>query len=160
MQPVTWKLVGADILLNLWRYMSIEGQGHFLTLAQGRVHSKIQTGFSQKLLCCSEWNFVWKISGTMKWKVDNMVLVTWPRWPPRPYTVKTLQKVLLWNRPADFHETWYVALGTHAHHNLFKWWPWNDLDLFYGKVKFGNLGFFMGKRWKQWIFHKPLQPLW
>ena len=30
--------------------MSIEGQGHFLTLAQGRVHTKIQTGFSQKLL--------------------------------------------------------------------------------------------------------------
>ena len=32
-------------------YVSIEGQGHFLTLAQGRVHTKIQTGFSQKLLC-------------------------------------------------------------------------------------------------------------
>ena len=29
--------------------MSIEGQGHFLTLAQGCVHTKIQTGFSQKL---------------------------------------------------------------------------------------------------------------
>ena len=25
--------------------MSIEGQGHYLTLAQGRVHTKIQTGF-------------------------------------------------------------------------------------------------------------------
>ena len=32
------------------RYMSIEGQGHFFTLAQGRVHTKIQTGFSQQLL--------------------------------------------------------------------------------------------------------------
>ena len=30
--------------------MSIEGQGHFLTLAQGHVHTKVQTGFSQKLL--------------------------------------------------------------------------------------------------------------
>ena len=37
--------------------MSIEGQGHFLTLAQGRVRTKIQTGFSQKLLCRSEPNF-------------------------------------------------------------------------------------------------------
>ena len=37
--------------------MSIEGQGHFLTLPQGRVHTKIQTGFSQKLLCRSEPNF-------------------------------------------------------------------------------------------------------
>ena len=32
------------------RCMSIEGQGHFLTFAQGRVHTKIQAGFSQKLL--------------------------------------------------------------------------------------------------------------
>ena len=29
---------------------------HFLTLAQGRVHTKIQTRFSQKLLCQSEPN--------------------------------------------------------------------------------------------------------
>ena len=40
------------------RYVSIEGQGHFLTLAQGRVHTNIQTGFSQKLLYRSETNFV------------------------------------------------------------------------------------------------------
>ena len=40
------------------RYVSIEGQGHLLTLAQGRVHTKIQTGFSQKLLYRSEPNFV------------------------------------------------------------------------------------------------------
>ena len=36
---------------------------------------------------------------------------------------------LLWNRWLDFHKTWYVALGTGAHHSLFKWWPWDDLDL-------------------------------
>ena len=40
------------------RYVSIEGQGHFSTLAQGCVHTKIQTGFSQKLLYRSEPNFV------------------------------------------------------------------------------------------------------
>ena len=39
-------------------YVSIEGQGHFLTLAQGRVHTKIQTKFSQKLLGHFELNFV------------------------------------------------------------------------------------------------------
>ena len=40
------------------RYMSIEGQGHYLTLAYGCVHTKIQTGFSQKLMGHSELNFV------------------------------------------------------------------------------------------------------
>ena len=63
---------------------------------------------------------------------------------PCPYMVKTL-KNLLRNRRADFHETWYVALGTPAHHSLFKLRPWSDLDLFYGKVKFGNIGFSIGK---------------
>ena len=28
---------------------------------------------------------------------------------------------------------------------LFKLWPWADLDLFYAKVKFGHIGFCMGK---------------
>ena len=40
------------------RYVSIVGQGNFLTLAQGCVRTKIQTGFSQKLLYRSEPNFV------------------------------------------------------------------------------------------------------
>ena len=39
-------------------YVSIEGQGNFLTLAQGRVRTKIQTTFSQKLQSHSEPNFV------------------------------------------------------------------------------------------------------
>ena len=48
----------SDILLNILRYVSIECQGHFLTLAKGRVDTKIHTGLFQKLLCRSEPNFV------------------------------------------------------------------------------------------------------
>ena len=43
-------------LIEYLKIMSIEGHGHFLSLAQGRVHTKIQTGFSQKLLCRYEPN--------------------------------------------------------------------------------------------------------
>ena len=50
--------VGRSRHLIEFKKVSIEGQGHFLTLAKGRVHTKIQTGFSQKLLCRSEPNFV------------------------------------------------------------------------------------------------------
>ena len=47
--------IGRSRHLNeFMKVMSIEGQGHFLTLAQGRVHTKIRTRFSQKLLCRSE----------------------------------------------------------------------------------------------------------
>ena len=87
----------------------------------------------------------WKLSGTRKWKSDEMMLVTWPRWPPCPYMVKSFKNLLLWSQQADYHETWYVTSGTPAHHSLFKWWPSSDLDLFYGKVKFGKLCFSKGK---------------
>ena len=51
--------VGRNRHLNeFMKIVSIEGQGHFLTLAQGRIHTKIQTGFSQKILCRSESNFL------------------------------------------------------------------------------------------------------
>ena len=73
-----------------------------------------------------------------------MVQVTWPRWPPCPYMVKTF-KNLLQNQKSYDLETWHVALGTQALQSLYKWWPWVDLDLFYGKVKFGPLCFCMGK---------------
>ena len=41
-------------LIDLMKVVRIEGQGHYLILAQGRVHTKIQIGFSQKLLGHSE----------------------------------------------------------------------------------------------------------
>ena len=31
-------------------------------------------------------------------------------------------------------EGWYAALGPSVLRSLFKWWPWVDLGLFYGKV--------------------------
>ena len=61
------------------------------------------------------------------------------------YVKKTFKNLLLQNLQADFHEAWYVGMGTPADHSLYKWRPWSDLDLFYSKVKFGNLGFSVGK---------------
>ena len=72
---------------------------------------------------------------------------------------KTPQNPLLRNRWTDFHETWYVASETPAHHSLIKWWPWVDLDLFKGKVKFGNKGFSIGKKNENWISQKLLKPV-
>ena len=69
------------------------------------------------------------------------------------------KSLTLWNRWTDFHKTWYVALVTPTHHNLFKWWDWVDLDLFYGKVKFGNLGFFYREKLKTFDFSELLQPV-
>ena len=36
------------------------------------------------------------------------------------YGKKPFKNLLLRNRQADFHETWYVASGTPNHYSLFK----------------------------------------
>ena len=50
----------------------------------------------------------------------------------------TFQNLLLQNRWTDGHDTWYVAFRTQVLPRLFKLWPWVDLDLFYGKVKYAK----------------------
>ena len=54
---------------------------------------------------------------------------------------------------------WYVALRHWAHHSLFKWCPKVDLELFYGKVKFGLLCFCMGKTVRKSFNGRNLQQM-
>ena len=63
-----------------------------------------------------------------------------------PIYGKNLKENLLRNQKADDLKNRYAASGARVLSSLFKWWPWVDLDLFYGKVKFGPLCFYMGKR--------------
>ena len=63
-----------------------------------------------------------------------------------PIYGKNLKNLLLQNQKSYDLETWHVASGTQALQSLYKWLPWVDLDLFYGKVKFGNIGFSIGKK--------------
>ena len=53
-------------------------------------------------------------------------------------------------------ETWCASSGARVLPSLLKLWPWIDLDLFYGKVKYSPLCFCMGKKVKQWIFLKTI----
>ena len=56
-------------------------------------HSKISS--PQKPLSRLKPNFTWSLPGMGKWKFIQTVLVTWPRWLPCLYTVKTLKNLLL-----------------------------------------------------------------
>ena len=58
---------------------------------------------------------------------------------------KNLKKSSSPELKADDLDTWYAASGARVLPNLFKLWPFVDLDLFYGKVIFGPLCFCMGK---------------
>ena len=89
---------------------------------------------------------MWSLHGSGERMFVRGTWFTLPRWPPRPYMVKTLQKSssLGTKRPMTLGLD-LVALETWAHQSLFKWWPWVDLGLFYGKIKFGSFCFYMGK---------------
>ena len=98
---------------------------------------------------CSEPNFMWSLLRIGEWKFLQTVQVTGPRWPTCPYLEKKNENILLRNQTAYDLETWNVVSGARISPNLFKWRPWVNLDLFYGKVKFGLLCFCMGKKLKQ-----------
>ena len=100
---------------------------------------------------------MWNLHGSGERKFVWGIWVTWPRWPPCPYMVKTLQKSSSPEPKGQW--PWYVSLGPWAHQSLFKWWPWVDLDLFYGKVKFGPLCFYMGKSVRKSFNGRNLQQM-
>ena len=87
------------------------------------------------------------------------VQVTWPRWPPCPYMLKTLKNLLLQNQKSYDLETCHVALGTQALQNLYKLmnldWPWPILQ----QGQIWSLMLLYGKRVKQWIFRKLLSSM-
>ena len=54
------------------------------------VHQHFQTSSPLKPLCQLNSNFIWRLLRIGERKFVQMVPVTWPRWPPCPYMVKTL----------------------------------------------------------------------
>ena len=62
-----------------------------------------------------------------------------------PIYGKNLKKNILRNQKIDDLEPWYAASSAQVLPNLFKWWPWVQPYLLYGKVKFGPVCFCMGK---------------
>ena len=62
--PIDLKEGRSRHLIEFMKVCEIESECHFLTLAQGHVHTDSQTRFSQKLPCRSEQNCVCgKLSG-------------------------------------------------------------------------------------------------
>ena len=91
-------------------------------------------------------------AGTKLWSND---LGHMTKMAVMPIYGKNSKKHLLWSQQVDDLESSYAALGTRVLPSLFKWWPWDDLGLFHGKVKFGPC-FCMEKNVKQWIFSETI----
>ena len=56
----------------------------------------------------------------------------------------SFKNLLLRKRYTDFHETWYVASGTRAHHSFYKRWPWDDIC----QGQIWSHSQLYGKKWK------------
>ena len=95
----------------------------------------------QKPMGQSKSNFIWSFYGMGERKFAQMFLVTWPRWPPCPYMVKTLKNLLLWNQKDSDLETWYATSGARVLPNLLKCWPWVDLDFLTARSNLVPYGF-------------------
>ena len=57
----------------------------YQSLRRPSVHQHFQTSSPLKPLGQLNSNFILRLLRTREWKIVQMVLVTWPRWPPHPY---------------------------------------------------------------------------
>ena len=76
-----------------------------------------QRSFSPKPLGLSKPNFIWSLSEMGERKFVRGVWVTWPRWPPRQYMVKTIKNLHLQNQRANDLVACCVALWPLANHS-------------------------------------------
>ena len=93
-----------NVILRLWFYFfsSPEPKAHWWAnsipvtpasvVRPSVVRQHFQTSSPLKLLGQLNSYFIWRLLRMGERKFVRMVLVTWPRWPPRPYMVKTLKK--------------------------------------------------------------------
>ena len=65
-------------------------------------------------------NFIWSLLRVEERKIAKMVAVHWPRWPPRPYMVKTFKNLLLQNRECLGAEPLQESSGTRGLPTLLK----------------------------------------
>ena len=130
------------------------------------VCQRFQTSSPLKPLGRLKPNFMWSSLWMGEQKFLQMVLVTWPRWPPCPYRVKIL-KHLLRNQRADDLVTWYAVSGARLLPNFVQimtlGWPWPILRqgqiyclmLSYGKKVNGLLAH-LSRRLTRWAYSIPM----
>ena len=124
------------------------GWAFVITFRPSSIRLHFQTTSPLKLLSQFCSNFIWSLLRMGEWKIAKMVAVRWPRWPPRPYMVKTFKNLLLQNRECLGAEPLQESSGTGGLPKLLKELSYVDVWPFYGKVKFASLCIWMGKTFK------------
>ena len=121
-----------------WPYMIIKDQGHSLTLVQGHSDSTFSNFFFLETAWPTEAKFYVEPPLNGGTKVWSNGLGHMTKMATMPIYGKKSKSHLLWNQKVNDLESWYAALETQALPSLFKWCPWDEFDLFHGKVKFSH----------------------
>ena len=89
-----------------------------------RCRRRRRPPFSNVFSSETAWPIKAKFYVEPPWEGGTKVCINGPghmtKMAAMPIYGKNLKNLLLQNRRADFHETWYVASGTPAHHSLYK----------------------------------------
>ena len=92
-QPTKWCVKDNSSWADLLAHQSRRLMGELIVYQSLRrpsfVRPQFQTSSPLKPLGQLNSNYIWRLLRTRERKFVQMVLVTWPRWPPRPYMVKT-----------------------------------------------------------------------
>ena len=155
-------------LINVF-FSSPEPKAHWWAYRIGRPLSSV--GRPQSLNIFSSetaWPIKVKFHMMPPWdgerKFVQMIEVTWPRWPPCPYMVKTLKNLFLRNQRAVFFSgtKGWVTLKLGMQHRVLEYYQVcsnDDPGLTWPILRQGQICSLMllyGKKVKQWIFQKLL----
>ena len=106
--------------MNMWWFMTTQGQDHSSTFVQGHLDSTFSNFFSSKNTRPFEARF------HMEPPWDGMKNCANVPGHITKVASRPMVNLLLRNQEADDLEAWYAASGTQVLPNLFKW-PWQSL---------------------------------
>ena len=104
-------------------------------------------------------NFIRSLLRVGERKIAKMVVVRWPRWPPRPYMVKTFKNLLLQNRECLGAEPLQESSGMGGLPTLLKELSYIDVWLFTARSSLLPYAFVWEKPLKI-FFSKTEHALW
>ena len=88
---------------------------------------------------------MWSLHEMKEWKWVQMVYVTWPRWPPCLYMVKTFKNLFLWHQKGRWPSNLLCNIGSSRTTKFVQMmtlgWPWPILQ----QSKIWPLWFLYGK---------------
>ena len=124
--------------MNTWTYMNIKGQGHSLTLVQGHSDSTFSNFFFLETAWPIEAKFYMEPAWDGGMKVWSNGQGHMTKMAAMPLCGKNLKKNIFSGTKRLMTLKVGVQHWVRVLPIIFKWWPWDDLDLFGPMLLYGT----------------------